>query len=115
MDFTTAFSLRGNDFVLISGVEEFIQRINKRLSTRLTEFFADTSIGLNWDIVTSRTLKNVPDEVILIEVQRAISEERDIQEIRDLNLVRTIQERKLTVSYTVVVNNQLISGGVTIG
>ncbi len=103
-----------NALVLIDGPEEKAQQINRSLTTRLTEWFLNTSIGLDWDIVFDKPYRK---EAVKSEIRRVLLEVVESEELKSLTTEFNPDTRRLDVRFVYQPNDgtEEIEGVVEIG
>lgn len=84
------------NLVLVSESEEKMQQIERSLTTRLTEWFLNTSIGIDWDIVFSKPYQA---DSVRSEIRRVILQVITSEELVSLTTNFNRQTRKLESTF----------------
>ena len=101
--------IENGDIITVDDAQEIAQQIERTITTRLGEWFLNTQIGLNWDVVFS---KPYISDSVENEIRNTILQVADVE-----NVVLTLEVigRQLEVRFTADYNNQAIEGVTSIG
>lgn len=94
----TSLKIIGDDIQLftVDGDEELRQSIERRLTTRLGEFFLNTGFGLDMDSIVG---KQVDKEQVDLAIRECLLQENRILEVNGINIEIT-NDRKAKINFT---------------
>ena len=93
------------DLEYINDDEDLIQSLKAILSTRLTEFFLDTELGLDLKVITDKTANEQEIELVLVE---ALHQDERVEEVRNVSIDLNRETRQATISGDVLALGKMI-------
>ena len=89
--------IENGDFVFIDGIDDIAQAIERNITTKLTEFFLNDSLGTDYETLTT---KNASQEQIKNVLSDAILYDTRVLSINSIGVI--IKERKLVANFEAV-------------
>ena len=93
------------DLEYINDDEDLIQSLKAILSTRLTEFFLDTELGLDLKVITDKTANEQEIELVLVE---ALHQDERVEEVKNVKIDLNRETRQATISGDVLALGKMI-------
>ena len=101
--------IENGNFVYVDGIDEIIQSVERNLTTRIEEFFLNTSLGLNQEPITN---KGTSDDDIRQALTDAILYDPRVVQIEQLTIKR--YNRSIEVNFVERTELGTIESGVTV-